>query len=63
MTNELHLLLTAPEAAKALRISPRLLWSMSFPRGPIPAVKLGRSVRYPVEGLKAFIESQKGVRS
>lgn len=58
--NELRLLLTVKEAAAALGISERLLWSMSAPRGPIPAVKIGRSVRYPLEALKAFVEAQKG---
>lgn len=29
------------EAAKVLGISPRLLWNLSAPRGPIPCTRLG----------------------
>jgi predicted DNA-binding transcriptional regulator AlpA len=61
--SDLKLLLNAKEAAAALGISERLLWSMSTPRGPITAVKIGRSVRYPVDALRTFIESRTGGRS
>jgi excisionase family DNA binding protein len=56
--NSQALLLTAPEAAKALAISPRTLWSLTQ-RGDIPCVRIGRSVRYDLEDLRAWIASRK----
>ena len=57
------LLWDAREAASALRLSERTLWSLTQPRGPIPAVRLGRrSVRYSPEALRAWIEAQKGAK-
>jgi hypothetical protein len=47
-----------PQAAKALGISVRSLYSLSKPRGPIPVVRLGPStVRYSVPQLQAFIDA------
>lgn len=57
-TSILPLLLTPNEAARALSISPRALWSLTAPRGPIPAVYLGRSVRYSPESLQRWIASK-----
>jgi excisionase family DNA binding protein len=53
-----QLLLTAREAAAALAVSPRTLWGLTYPRGPLPAVRLGRSVRYPADALRAWIAAQ-----
>jgi excisionase family DNA binding protein len=53
-----RLLLTALEAAQALRISERKLWDLTAPRGPIRVVRLGRSVRYPVDELRRWIEAE-----
>jgi excisionase family DNA binding protein len=54
------LLLSPTQAAKALSISERTLWAMTVPRGPLPAVKIGRrGVRYAMVDLQAWIESQK----
>jgi excisionase family DNA binding protein len=56
-----QLLLTARAAAAALSVSERTLWTMTHPRGPIPAVRIGRAVRYPVDALRAWIaEQQRG---
>ena len=52
------LLLTAKQAAEALAISPRKLWSLTA-SGEISVVRLGRSVRYDRADLERFIESQK----
>jgi hypothetical protein len=52
------LLLSAREAAKALSISARTLWSMTAPRGPIPCLRLNSRVLYPVDGLKKWIDEQ-----
>jgi hypothetical protein len=50
------------DACKALGVSPRLLWSLTSPRGPIPAAYLGsgrrRSVLYPVAELQAWLSRQ-----
>jgi hypothetical protein len=53
-----QLLLTARAAAAALSVSQRTLWAMTYPRGPIPVIRLGRAVRYPADALRAFIEAQ-----
>ena len=51
------LLLTPREAAEALAISPRKLWSMTA-SGESPHVRLGRCVRYPVAELQSWIAKQ-----
>ena len=45
-------------AAKALGIGERLLWDLTSPRGPIPSVKVGTCVLYPVDGLKRWLTEQ-----
>jgi hypothetical protein len=50
------------EAAKALGISPRSLWGLTVPRGPIPCVRVGhgerRTVLYPVTELQAWLTQE-----
>jgi predicted DNA-binding transcriptional regulator AlpA len=50
------------EAAKALGISPRTLWGLTAPRGPIPCVRVGsgkrQTVLYPKAELLAWLTSQ-----
>jgi hypothetical protein len=54
-----RLLLKSREAAETLGdISERQLWARTQPRGPIPCVRIGNSVRYSLEALRRFIESQ-----
>ncbi len=55
--NQEPLLLTPKQAANALAISPRKLWGMTA-SGEIPHVRLGRSVRYPLQDLQEWIEAQ-----
>lgn len=47
------------DAAKVLGISPRTLWELSRPRGPIPCIRIGRGKRktvlYPVAELRAWL--------
>jgi len=50
------LLLGGREAAELLSVCQRTLWSMTAPRGPIPCVQIGRSVRYPVGELREWIQ-------
>ena len=52
------LLLRPREAATALSISERTLWSLTAPRGPISSVRLGGCVRYSTNALQAYIDSQ-----
>lgn len=54
---ELPQLLTSKIAAERLGMSERWLWEHSEPRGPVPVVKLGRSVRYDPRDLAAYIDS------
>jgi predicted DNA-binding transcriptional regulator AlpA len=51
-------LMTSREVAQMLRISERKLWSMTMPRGTIPAVQIGRSVRYCPNVIQKWIASQ-----
>jgi predicted DNA-binding transcriptional regulator AlpA len=51
--------LDAPDAARALAISEKTLWSLTEFRGPIPAIRVGeRSVRYSVAALEKWIAEQ-----
>jgi excisionase family DNA binding protein len=54
-----RLRLTPSEAAAALRISPRLLWSKAN-GGEIPCVRIGKAVRYSPAALQEWIERARG---
>ena len=54
-----RLLLRPREAAAALSISERLLWTLTN-TGEIPAVRINRSVRYDPQDLARWIETKKG---
>jgi excisionase family DNA binding protein len=56
-TMEPMLLLTR-QAAKLLNISERTLWTLTN-EGKIPCVRVGRSVRYDPNDLRAWIASAK----
>lgn len=45
------------DAARMFSISERTLWSLTAPRGPIPCVRLGRSVRYSIAVLQRYLET------
>ena len=49
-----HLALRPKEAAKALHIGVRLLWSLTN-RNEIPHVRLGRRIVYPICSLEAWL--------
>jgi predicted DNA-binding transcriptional regulator AlpA len=55
------LLVDAKTAAQMLALSERTLWSLSQPRGPIPAVRIpgSRLVRYCVDDLRAWVAGAK----
>jgi len=49
-----RLLVSPREAAKALAVCEKTLWSLTK-RGEIPAVRIGRAVRYSMDELQAWI--------
>ena len=57
-TTNPSLLLTPRETAQALNISEKTLWSYSQPRGPIPTIRFGRSVRYSRAALERMLVEQ-----
>jgi hypothetical protein len=56
--HEQRILLKPREAAASLNISERQLWTHTEPRGPIPCVRIGSSVRYSPDALQAYIRQQ-----
>lgn len=52
------MLLTARQAARSLNLSERTLYSITK-RGDLPAVRVGRTVRYDPADLRAWIASAK----
>ena len=62
MTNTITIaprLMDAKAASAYLAISERKLWDMTK-SGDIPAVRLGRAVRYDIDDLNALINKAKG---
>ena len=55
-----HSLSKPPQAASTLAICEKTLWSITEPRGDLPRVRIGRSVRYDPADLRAWIEKKKG---
>lgn len=53
-----QLLISTSEAARVLSVSERLLWGMTFPRGPIPCIKAGTRTLYSVDSLRNWIEAE-----
>ncbi len=58
----LRLLLKPDQAAAALAISPRLLWTLNK-SGELPSLRIGRAVRYDPRDLVAWIDRQKSETS
>ncbi len=58
-SNQAPLALRPRDAARALGISERTLWSLTTPRGSIPCVRCGhgkrRAVLYPLADLNAWL--------
>lgn len=51
-------LLTSKEAARYLGISERHLWAITA-ADHLPSIKMGRSVRYAIDDLDAYIDSRR----
>ena len=58
-----RLLLPAPQAAAALSVCEKTLWTLTQPRGSIPCIHVGRRVLYDPRDLLAWIDQQKGGRA
>ena len=57
--NQDKILLRPREAAQVLAVSERKLWAMTFEESPgLPYVKMGRSIRYPLSELLAWIKTK-----
>ena len=56
------LLLRPAEAARFLAISPRKLWELTNCR-EVPAIRIGRALRYPTEDLRAWVAARRAGRS
>ncbi len=56
--DDLRLLISARDAAKTLSISGRTLWTLTWPRGPIPCVRLRGRVLYSPAALQRWIAEQ-----
>jgi excisionase family DNA binding protein len=54
----LRLLLRPKEAAAALAVCEKTLWTLTK-TGRLPCVRAGRAVRYGVDDLRAWIDSNK----
>lgn len=60
ISEQSRLLLSMPEGAHRLSISPRALWQL-LKNGRIPAVRVGRRVLVDPRDLTAFIDKAKGL--
>lgn len=56
-TNTSRLLVDPRHAAAMLSVSPRTLASLTA-RGEVQSIKIGKSRRYPVDGLRAFVAAR-----
>lgn len=59
-TTPQKLLLSVREAAAALSVCEKSLWSMTEPRGNLACVRIGRRVLYSVDDLRHWIDQKKG---
>ena len=55
------LLFTVRETARALAVCEKTLWALTRD-GRLPAVHIGRGVRYDLADVRRFIEAAKGRR-
>ena len=54
-----RLLLTERDAARALAVSPRTVWSLAD-SGQLPVVRIGRAKRYDLRDIESLIQRLKG---
>lgn len=51
-------LLTVRDAARALAVSPRTIWTLTD-RGLLPCIRINRSVRYSPRDVAALVDRQR----
>lgn len=51
-------LMTLDEVAEFLNLSPRTVWGKSSPRGTIPVIQIGRSIRYCPNAIQEWMSQQ-----
>lgn len=51
------ILVGTQRAAELLGVSPKTVWNITHPRGPLPVVRIGRRTMYEVAQLAAFAAS------
>jgi len=56
------MLMNSREAASLLGISPRTLWSLTAPRGPIVPVRVMSLVKFSRASLEKFVQDQQSAR-
>ena len=54
---QIRLLLSVRDAAKALSVCEKTLWTLTQ-KGQIPVIRIGRAIRYPVDGLRVWIQKE-----
>ncbi len=54
------LLLATREAAEAMSVCEKTLWSMTVPRDDLPCARTGRRVLYDPADLRRWIDRRKG---
>ena len=54
---QLRLLLSPREASRALAVCEKTLWTLTQ-KGEIPVIRIGRAVRYPLDGLREWIQKK-----
>jgi excisionase family DNA binding protein len=57
------LLLTSQEAADALGVCTKTIYSITKPRGPLPCVRIGTSVRYSRRALEQYVSERESANA
>lgn len=51
-------LMTLKEVARLFNVSERTVWANTSPRGPIPVIHIGNSIRYSPDEIQDWIKRQ-----
>lgn len=58
MDEHTKVLVNAKEASKMLSVSERMLWTLTN-QGEVPAIRIGRSVRYDPADIWAYVDRKR----
>jgi hypothetical protein len=58
-TSGLRRQMTAQEVSELTRLSPRMIWQLSWPRGDLPCTRIGRRVIYDPDDVAAWLQRRK----